>query len=113
MNLDKLYFDLDKCEIDKWYWLHTNQYGKELMSDVVKLKIDNGGDFEFNEDYTKFRRIQPFHEYIASLDNPNGINIKFEFHNREDVFIDYSHLPEPKFRSYSKKEWEAALGRVQ
>lgn len=102
MNLDKLYFDLDKCELDKWYWLHTNQYGKEIMTDVVKLKIDNGGDFEFNGDYTKFRRIQPFSEYIASLADPDRINAKFEFHKREDVFIDYSHLPDPIFKDNSK-----------
>lgn len=67
MNYDKLYNDLDKSIPGKWYWLHTNQYGKDVMTDVIKLKIDNGGDFEFNNEYTKFRKNIPFDPKIKII----------------------------------------------
>ena len=87
---------LDDMQMKKWFIIEPSRKDRNELIEALKLYIDIFGNIlEFNEHYTKFRRIEPYEDI-------DGITIKFEFHKREDVFIDYSHLPDPIFKDNSK-----------
>lgn len=87
---------IEKLPINVWFIIEPSRKDRDELIEALKLYIDIFGNIlEFNEHYTKFRRIEPYEDI-------DGITIKFEFHKREDVFIDYSHLPDPIFKDNSK-----------
>jgi len=105
-SLEKLIKNVfEKCEINKWY----NTKGDLQLIENLKYCHELHGNISFSDDFSAFKKVQPFAEYIADMDNPKGINIKFEFHNREDVFIDYSHIEgnEPPFLDSRKTKRRA------
>lgn len=112
MNTENILDKLGELPINgQWIWLHTNRYGKELMTDFVKWRIDLYGDLEINEEYTKFRRIESCKEMLERLGHPTGAVAVMEFRDISEVTFDYSHLPEPKIKTISSKEWEKKKGR--
>lgn len=93
----------DKFELNKWYELENSTTPNEILISVLKKRIDEFNDFEFNSDFTQFRRIIPFKEFLKSLEDPNSISFKIEWHDQKDVVFDYSHLPQPIFTPHDKK----------
>lgn len=97
---------LKQLPINVWYEIKHDRPDRKELVDAIKLFIDvYGHELEFNEHYTMFRKLEP----CRAL---NGVEIKFEFHKREDVYIDYSWLPETKFKNYTKKQWAELSGRA-
>lgn len=97
---------IKQLPINVWYEIKHDRTDKEELIEAIKLFIDvYGHELEFNENYTMFRKLGPYRAL-------NGIEIKFEFHKREDVFIDYSWLPEAKIKIYTDAQWRKLIGRA-
>jgi len=110
MYLKELFYNLEnKTEFNKWY--SVERPDREDFVEAIKTRIDMYGDFEFSNDYTKFRRIEPYSEFIKGVENPNGISARIEWDesNRYTVW-DYSHL-EVKIKTYDSKEFKRKVGR--
>lgn len=99
----------DNFELKKWYELENSETPNEILIAVIKKRIDEFGDFEFNEDYTKFRRILTWKEFEKTLVNPKGIGFVLEFRSIDEVTFDYSNLPEPIFTPHDKKTKRRAV----
>lgn len=89
---------------NKWFIIEPTRADREDMIATLKLYIDIFGNLiEFNEHYTKFRRLEPL--------KIEDSGVRFEFHKREDVFIDYSHLEGNEPPKIGQKEWSKKAGR--
>lgn len=80
-----------------WYTIKKDRNDLDKFIAAIKKRIDHKNDFEFNGDYTKFRRIDPF-----VLPETDDITYKIEFRDQDTVEFDYSHLPDPKFTPENK-----------
>ena len=112
---DQYYLELEpkllSLERDKWWLILDTRPDKEDFVEAIKTRIDMYGDFEFSNDYTKFRRIEPYSEFIKGVENPNGISARIEWdESNRDTSWDYSHL-EVNIKSYDSKEFKKKLGR--
>jgi len=115
MNLTKyqeeLFPKLLTLRQDAWYEIKPERPDREDFVEAIKTRIDMYGDFEFSNDYTKFRRIEPYSEFIKGVENPNGISARIEWDEaNRDTAWDYSHL-EVNIKSYDSKEFKKKLGR--
>lgn len=92
----------------KWKRFDTNRFGKELMIELVKYRIDVFKDFEVEDGWMRFRKIIP----------PNDIydkNITYQLVFMEDngeLTKKERNLPEPEWKPYDKKKYSTALGRA-
>lgn len=111
-----MFLNLDTLSVKSgWFNIQPNRNDLDRFIEVIKKRIDMIGDFEFNEDYTKFRRIESFSEFIKRVDAiiPRGeIGCSIEFIDISEVTFDYSHLPEAKLKTYSSTEWNKKKGRA-
>lgn len=98
---------LSKLEIDKWY----NTKGDKELIEAIKLCHDLHENILFSDDYSAFKKVQTMKEYFDEMDDPGGINIKFEFHKMEDVSFDYSHLEGNEPPKMDSKAWGKKAGR--
>lgn len=105
---------LYKVPLGKWMTIDPKRTDKELVVETIKNEIDLNGAFEFNDDYTKFRRIEPFSEFIKRVDGmfvKGSMGYSIEWHDPKDVEFNYDKLPEAQLKSYSSKEWNKKKGR--
>lgn len=111
MKLDYILKTLKNLNIinldGKWYPFESKNHNSKDLLEVVKLRIDLSGDFIISNDYKYFRRINK----INTEPYNNEINHFIEWRNQDDIVFDYSHLPEPVFKKYSKTEWDKLTGR--
>lgn len=111
----EMFENLDRISGFNWYTIQQDRKDKQFLIDAIKTRIDIKGDFEFNDEYTKFRRIEPFSEFIKRVDGmftKGSIGYSIEWHDHKDVEFNYDHLPEAQLKTYSSKEWEKKKGRV-
>jgi predicted methyltransferase len=87
-------------ELNKWWNIKPDRQDKELFISAIKNRIDYYQDFEFNADYTKFKRIASPKE--QKKEYSGQITYTIEWKEQSQVEIDYSHLPEPKYTEKKK-----------
>lgn len=54
-----------KLEILRWYTVKKDRIDYDQYMSAIKKRIDIHGDCEFSEDYSKFRYIGKFEDYIS------------------------------------------------
>ena len=86
-----------------WFNIPADRPDRDKLISAIKKRIDMYGDFVFDTDYSRFKRIVPFSEFYKSLSNPGGISYKIECYSSEEINIDYSHLPPPVFTPANKQ----------
>lgn len=66
-----------------WYPVADVKSEHQEFIEAVKHRIDILNDFEFNEDYTQFRRILTIHQVLTGDLDPDGKNIEMvrSFHD--------------------------------
>ncbi len=102
INLDTLPFN------DQWLNIRKDRIDLDRFVEVIKKRIQRKNDFVFNEDYTQFKRVKPF-----EIARSNQITYSIEW--REDtgeLNEKERNLPDPKWKRYTKKEWDQLTGRA-
>lgn len=94
--------------LNEWNYVSNSRSEPDVLIGALKKRIDYYGDFEFNDEYTKFRRIVPFSEFIKGV--PRGVSYTIEHRNQDEVHFDYSHL-EVDIKTYSSEDWKKKVGR--
>lgn len=96
--------------IGKWYKIRKDREDYDMFIDMAKMRIDMYNDFEFNFDYTTYRRILPPQEQIPKT---NESTYTIEYREQDYELNDKErNLPDPIFKSYSKKDWDRLSGRI-
>lgn len=104
---------LDKCELNKWYAFTQAKERKEDLLEVVKLRIDLSGDFRISNDYKCFKRIESPPPKEQNLNYTGEITYLIEYHpDKGELNEKERNLPDPKFKSYTKKEWDQLSSRA-
>lgn len=93
-----MFLNLETLSMESgWFNIQPTRTDLERFVEAIRRRIDYHNDFEFNGDYTKFRRIKPF---VV----PRFIEITFKIEYDDHlVQLPYDHLPEPKYTEESKK----------
>ncbi len=99
-NYEKeLFYNLENVIGDlRWYTIGDRK-DRERFVETIKKRINYYDDYEFNDDYTKFRRREP---YKPENYTRGQITYFIEWIKQEEVDIDYSHLPEPTYTPENK-----------
>lgn len=98
---------LDMLNLGTWYPLESKGHDPKRLLETVKLRIQLSGDFTISNDYKYFKRIVP----QVERESGREITFSFEWRDINEVKFDYSHLPEPKLKTWTKKEREHLQGR--
>lgn len=110
MRKDKILDKLGEMEVDgKWKKFDSNRYGKELMIELVKYRIDVFRDFEVEDGWLRFRKIVPPNEIY---DKNGDITYRLVFQaDTGELTEKEKNLPDPEWKSYSKVQWDKLIGR--
>lgn len=103
--------NLDTLPTGTWYPFDSKNHIADELLDIVKLRIDLSGDFIISDDYKYFKRVERLPPKEQKKEYSGEITYKIEYLNHL-VQLPFDHLPEPKFKSYSKKEWDRLSGRA-
>lgn len=108
---EDMFMNLDTLSVSSgWFNIKSDRNDLERFIAVIKKRIDLKYDFEFNGDFTRFRRITPPQEQIPKL---NESTYTIEYREQDYELNDKErNLPDPIFKSYSKKDWDRLSGRI-
>lgn len=97
----QLFYNLEHNIPDyRWYRIEDDREDRDKFISAIKKRIDIFNDYEFNRDYTKFRRVD-------TSPIPHGMTYTIEWHpNSYELNEKERNLPDPVFRNLTKKEKE-------
>lgn len=109
MRKDQILDKLGEMEVDgKWKKFDSNRYGKELMMELVKYRIDVFKDFEVEEEWLRFRKIVPPNEIYKTKE----ITYKLVFQADTGQQTEKELNLEPKIKAIDDKKWQKLKGRA-
>lgn len=103
-----MFLNFDTLSIESgWYTIKPTRKDLIRFVEAIKKRIDFRKDFEFNGDYSKFRRIENFN--IPRLDE-----ITYTIQWREDTgqMTEKELNLEPKLKYVDHKQWDKLKGRA-
>lgn len=110
MRKDQILDKLGEMVVDgKWKRFDTNRFGKELMIELVKYRIDVFKDFEVEEGWNRFRKIIPPNQLYGR----NGeITYTLVFKQDTGELTEKERNLEPKIQFIDDKKWQKLKGRA-
>jgi len=88
-----------KLAKEVWYNIPLDRPDRAELILAIEKQIELFGNFQFNEDKTKFRLVKSrlteileWNQFISGIDDPTEISYKIEFRDQKDVLFDYSNL---------------------
>lgn len=103
-----MFVNLDTLPIGSiWYNIKDDRPDKDRFITAIKKRIDFKNDYEFNGDYSKFRRIEVF-----TVPRNNGITFRIKWREDTGELTEKEKNLEVNIKPYDKKKFTVALGRA-